>query len=76
MKPVSYSVTRIGDAWSVRCSHELGVSSSHGSRGAALLAAEQGALVMWKDHGAACRVLISDDDGRWLPVAEFGQMLG
>lgn len=76
MQPVTYSVIRIGEAWSVRCSHELGVPSSHGDKGAALRAAEQGALVMWKEHGAACRVVVDDDDGRWLPVVEFGQILG
>lgn len=75
MQPVTYSVIRIGEMWSVRCSHEIGTSSSHADKRAALRAAEQAALVMWKEHGAACRV-VDDDDGRWLPVAEFGQMLG
>lgn len=76
MQPVTYSVIRIGETWSVRCSHEIGTPSRHADRRAAVNAAEQAALVMWKEHGAACRVVVDDDDGRWLPVVEFGQMLG
>lgn len=76
MQPVTYSVIRIGETWAVRCSHEIGTSSAHADRRSALRAAEHAALVMWKEHSAACRVVVDDDEGRWSPVAEFGQMLG
>lgn len=76
MQPVTYSVIRIGQTWAVRCSHEIGHSSSHGDRNDALRAAEHAALAMWKEHCAASRVVVDDDSGRWLPVAQFGQILG
>ncbi|GAB2613132.1 hypothetical protein [Novilysobacter erysipheiresistens] len=76
MQPVTYSVIRIGQTWTVRCSHEIGRSSSHGDRSDALRTAEQAALAMWKEHSAASRVVVDDDSGRWLAVAQFGQMLG
>ncbi len=76
MQPVTYSVIRIGEKWSVRCSHEIGALSSHGDRPSALRAAEQAALTTWKEYSAASRVVIDDDTGRSIPVAEFGQLLG
>lgn len=75
MQPVTYSVIRIGEAWSVVCSHDPG-STSHADRYAALRAAEQAAMTLWKEQSIASRVLVSEDDGQWVVVAEFGQLLG
>lgn len=75
MLAVTYSVIRIGETWTVVCSHGA-ESTTHADRFAALRAAEQAALTLWKEQSVASRVVVSEDDGQWVPVAEFGQLLG
>ncbi len=76
MRPVTYSVIRIGDQWSVSCSLDGESFSNHPDRRSALATAESSALQLWKQRTIASKVMVNEDDQRWHTVVEFGQLFG
>ena len=75
MRAVTYYVIRIGDGWSVSCSHDDVETTGHPDRGSAITAARSAAAEMWHGRQAASRVMVDEDDGQWHEVIAFGTLL-
>jgi hypothetical protein len=75
MRPVTYYVSRVGDHWEVRCRTDPD-ETLHADRATAIQAARQAAERLWRQQSVASEVRVDDEDGRWLLVGSFGELLG
>ena len=74
MRPVMFFVSPIGDHWEVRCRADP-AHPDYADRAAALEAAIRNARRLWEQQQVATEVLLDGDDGGWVKVAAFGQVL-
>jgi hypothetical protein len=75
MRPVTYYISRVGDHWEVRCRTDPD-ETLHADRAAAIAAARHAAERLWTQQRVASEVRVDDEDGRWLLVGSFGELLG
>ena len=75
MRPVTYYVSRVGDHWEVRCRTDPD-EILHTDRATAIDAARAAAERRWKQQRVASEVRVDEDDGRWVLVGQFGELLG
>jgi hypothetical protein len=75
MRPVTYYVSRVGDHWEIRCRTDPD-DTLYPDRGEAIAAARRAAERLWTHQRVACEVRVDDEDGRWLLVGSFGELLG
>lgn len=69
-----FFVSPIGDHWEVRCRADP-AHPDYADRAEALEAATRHARLLWERQQVATEVLLDGDDGGWIKVAAFGQML-
>jgi hypothetical protein len=74
MRPVVYFVSGIGDHWEIRCRADP-AHPNHPGCDAAIEAAKRAALRMWEQQRVATEVMLDGDDGRWIRVATYGELL-
>ena len=74
MRPVMYFVSGIGDHWEVRCRADPG-HPDYADRATAVDAATRRARALWERQLVATEVLVDGDDGGWVKVAAFGEVL-
>jgi hypothetical protein len=74
MRPIMYFVSGIGDHREVRCRIDPG-HPDYPDRAAALDAATRAARQLWERQLVAAEVLVDGDDGSWVKVAAFGEVL-
>ena len=75
MRPVTYYVSRVGDHWEIRCRTDPD-DALYPDRNEAIAAARRAAERLWTQRQVACEVRVDDEDGRWLLVGSYGQLLG
>lgn len=74
MRPVMYFVSGIGDHWEVRCRADPG-HPDYPDRATAVEEATRRARGLWEQQLVATEVLVDGDDGSWVKVATFGEVL-
>ena len=75
MRPLTYYVSRVGDHWEIRCRADPD-DTLYPDRGDAIDAARRAAERLWTQQRVASEVRVDDEDGRWLLVGSYGELLG
>lgn len=75
MRPVTYYVSRAGDHWEIRCRADPD-DTLYTDRSVAIDAARRAAERLWTQQRVASEIRVDDEDGRWLLVGSYGELLG